>query len=301
MPAFRARYFLVLAAIATFAGDAKSAPPERPVLLAQQSPAPNRTAPPPDASWPNAANTGIPAGTTLTVVEGNLKIETPGTIIDGKDIRGCVQVLAAGVIIRHSKIHCTFAYAVLSGGFTGERFLIEDSEIECSAPDGKGTPGTTAVGDNTFTARRLNIHHCENGFDVDLDVTIQDNWIHDLTDDPQAHTDGIQFAVGRNVLVEHNAIYVIGTSAIITHPTSMDGVVIRNNLMAGGAYTLYCPRQHSANVHVIGNRFSRALYPRGGAYGVWTDCHKVAELRDNVWDDTGQPLAGQPIPRPPRD
>lgn len=257
------------------------------------------SAPQPARPWPSAANTGIPAGVTLSLLDGNLKINEPGSVIDGRDIRGCVHVTAPGVVIRRSRVRCTFAYAIESNGYTGTPLLIEDSEIDCSDGTGKGTRAT-AVGDNNFIARRLNIHGCENGFDVDVDVTIQDNWIHDLTDDPEAHTDGIQFAIGRNVLVEHNAIYVIGTSAIISHPTAMDGVVIRDNLLAGGAFTLYCPREHSNDVHIVGNRFSRTLYPRGGAYGVWTDCHRIAELRDNVWDDTGRPLAGQPIPRPPR-
>jgi hypothetical protein len=251
----------------------------------------------PVAVWPNASNTGVPEGTELTLVKGDLAIRVPGTVIDGKFIHGCVAVHAPGVIIRRSKIRCTFAYAIISSGFAGERLLIEDSEIDCKHENGIGSL-TTAVGDTNFTARRLNIHDCENGFDVDIDVTIQDSWIHDLFDDGvKAHTDGIQIAIGRNVLIERNAIFVKGTSAIISHPTSMSDVTIRNNLLAGGGWTLYCPRDRSSDVRVIDNRFSRLFYPRGGAAGPWTDCEKVAELRGNVWDDTGQPLPGQLRPR----
>lgn len=253
------------------------------------------TDPPPVASWPNATNTGVPEGTSLTVVHGDLAIRTPGTVIDAQDIRGCVTVTAPGVIIRRSKIRCAFGYVVLSSGYTGARLLLEDSEIDCTDEDGMASRAT-AVGDNNFSARRLNIHDCENGFDVDTEVTIQDSWIHDLLDDEIAHTDGIQVAIGRNVLVENNAIFVRGTSAIITHPTTMNGVVIRNNLLAGGACTLYCPRDRSIDVRVIGNRFSRLYYPTSGAYGPWTDCENVAELRGNVWDDTGEMLPGQPRP-----
>src|SRR5262245_3590368 len=152
----------------------------------------------PVTAWPDATNTGVPAGTQLATVNGNLTIKTAGTVIDSQFIQGCVAVSAPGVIIRRSRIRCTSSYAVLSSGYTGERLLIEDSEIDCLASDGRATR-TTAIGDNNFTARWLNIHGCENGFDVDDDVTIQDSWIHDLLDDPvNAHTDGIQIAIGRN-------------------------------------------------------------------------------------------------------
>lgn len=247
------------------------------------------------APWPDATNTGVPEGVILTVVDGDLTIRAAGAVIDGKDIRGCVVVTAPGVVIRRSKIRCTFGYAVLSSGYAGTGLLIEDSEIECRDSNGVGTRAT-AVGDNNFTARRLNIHNCENGFDVDVNVTIQDSWIHDLYDDEEAHPDGIQIAIGRNVLIEHNSIFARGTSAIISHPTTMSGVTIRNNLLAGGAYALYCPRDRSSDVRVIDNRFSRIVHPKGGVYGPWTDCGKVAELRGNVWDDTGKLLPGQPIP-----
>jgi len=249
--------------------------------------------PAPVAPWPDASNTGVPEGTILTVFNDNLAIRKPGTVIDGMDIRGCVSVTVPGVVIRRSKIRCTGGYAVLSGGYTGGRLLIEDSEIDCRGGNGLGT---TAVGDNNFTARRLNIQGCENGFDVDIDVTIQDSWIHDLYDGPGAHADGIQFAIGRNVLVEHNAIFVRGTSAIISLPKAMNGVTIKNNLLAGGAYTLYCPRDPSSDVRVIDNRFSQIYYPKGGAFGPWTDCENVTELRGNVWDKTAQLLPGQPRP-----
>lgn len=238
--------------------------------------------------WPDATNTGVPLGTTLDSIDDDITVREAGTVIDAKRISGCVVVYAPGVIIRRSKMRC-----VMSSGYTGERLLIEDSEIDCR--DSERTGRTTAVGDNNFIARRLNIHNCENGFDVDVDVTIEDSWIHDLFDDgKEAHTDGIQIAIGRNVRIERNRILVKqGTSALISHPTDMVGVVIRENLLGGGAYTLYCPRKHSRDVHVIGNRFSRLYYPRGGAYGPWTDCRNVETLRDNVWDDTGRPL-GRP-------
>ncbi len=44
------------------------------------------------------------------------------------------------------------------------------------------------------------------------------------------------------------------TSAIITNPTQNNGWVVEDNLMGGGAYTLYCPEQ-GTNLMVRDNRF----------------------------------------------
>ena len=73
----------------------------------------------------------------------------------------------------------------------------------------------------------------------------------------------------------------------------MNGVTIKDNLLAGGAYTLYCPRDRSSDVRVIGNHFSKMYYPTGGAFGPWTDCLKVSEVSGNVWEGTAIMLPGQ--------
>ncbi|GAA0714170.1 hypothetical protein GCM10010199_13950 [Dactylosporangium roseum] len=239
-------------------------------------------------AYPTAACAGVPADTALTAVDGDLTIDVPNTVVDRKNIRGCVNVRAPGVVIRRSKVSCAnfIAIASFAGAYTGTGLLIEDTEIDCRSTRG------TAVGDTNFTARRVNVHGCENGFDVDTDVVIADSYIHDLYNSAEAGTDGIQFAIGRNVTVTHNTIYANGgTSAIITHPTTTTNVVISDNLLAGGAYTLYCPRDSSTNLQVVNNHFSRKFHPAVGAYGPWTNCEKAAKNHGNVYDDTGTPLA----------
>jgi hypothetical protein len=232
------------------------------------------------------------------VVNGDLRITTANTVIDARDIRGCVSVEAPGVTIRRSRIRCANSYVVYSHVPTsaGAALSIIDSDIGCETAAGAATSGT-AIGDTNLIATRLNIQGCENGFDLDTDATIVDSYIHDLLrDDVVAHTDGIQFAIGRRIVIRHNTILVDGTSAIIQNASGVDDVLIESNLLGGGAYTLYCPAGPSTNERVIGNRFSRSLYPKGGAYGPWTDCERVAVLRGNVWDDTGEALPGQPLP-----
>jgi hypothetical protein len=244
----------------------------------------------------------VPPHTTLTPYTGPEEISTPNTVIDGKTM-GCVRVTAPGVVIRNSKISCTDFYAVLNADRTyiGKPLLLEDSEVDC-----KDTR-RTGIGDANIVARRLNIHGCENGFDIDQNITVEDSYIHDLYNDPEAHTDGIQLSFGHwngsafeccalNVTIRHNTIYSVavdgslGTSAIISNSGGDRNIVIENNLLAGGAYALYC-EQHSTGVDYVvrNNRFSTKFSPKVGAYGASTECSDETQS-GNVHHETGRPL-----------
>jgi hypothetical protein len=178
------------------------------------------------------------------------------------------------------------------------RLVIRDSEIDCRGRPGEGGTG---IGDRNMVVVRVDITGCENGFDADSYVTITDSYIHDLynssTGDP--HTDGLQSGIGRDLQVEHNVFYGFstgctfpddsgscnGTSAInIGGQPDMATVadsVVRRNLLAGGAYTLYCPLQPPMNFTVSENRFSTVFSDtapkpadrdRVGAYGPEDGC-----------------------------
>jgi hypothetical protein len=240
--------------------------------------------------YPDAGSTGVPAGTALTVMSGDQKITTAGTVLERKDIRGCVTILAPNVTIRKSKISCGGFYGIWSYGknYSGGGLLIEDVEVDC-----KNT-NATAIASYGLVARRLNIHGCENGFAIDNNVTVENSFIHDFFIGAAGHTDGIQLAGGAKIVIRHNTILNQGdggTSAIISNETGMSDVLVTGNLMAGGAYTLYCPKTSSSNYRVIDNRVSRIYKPKGGEYGPWVYCQSAAEVSGNVWDNDLQPLA----------
>jgi hypothetical protein len=265
--------------------------------------------------FPGADTTGVPSGTVLTPYTGPSTITTPdgpvstittpNTVIDGKTM-GCVVVQAPGVVIRNSKISCTGFYAILNTdeAYTGTPLLLEDSEIDCQ------NTRHTAISDTNFIARRLNVHGCENGFNLNQNVVIEDSYIHDLYNDEIAHTDGIQFGIGHfvdgqivpgvlNITIRHNTIYSMGvdgsfgTSAIISNrtPNNDHNVLIENNLMAGGAYTLYCDQDGATGVNyrVVNNHFSRRFSPKVGFWGPSADCADETQS-GNVIHETGQPL-----------
>lgn len=236
---------------------------------------------PSSCGFPDADNTGIPAGTVLATA-GTSTISTPNIIIDGKDL-GCLTVNAANVTIRNSRIHgqCYFAIRSNSVGL-----VVQDSEISCENSTGTG------VGGKGFVVQRSEISGCENGFSMDAEATVADSFIHAMYLASGGHTDGIQVYSGAsNIGILHNTIFNEddgGTSAIISDDNNMTNINIQGNLMAGGAFTLYCPTKTSGAV--TNNRISKLFKPKGGEYGPWIHCELASPRTGNVWDETGAAL-----------
>jgi len=250
---------------------------------------PGCAAHPSACGFPDATNTGVPAGTKLTDVDGDIEVRTAGTVIDGKSVNGCITVYAPRVTITRSKISCGGYYGIFSYGknYSGGGLTITDVEVDC---EDTNATGIAAYG---FVATRVKVHGCENGFAIDNDATVRDSYMYDFYVGEAGHTDGIQLAGGANVTMTHNTIFNLsdgGTSAIISPDSGMSNVVVSDNLMTGGAYTLYCPRDSSSDFRVTGNRISTLFGVNGGAYGPWVDCDRVATLSGNVWHANLQPL-----------
>jgi parallel beta helix pectate lyase-like protein len=257
-------------------------------------PAPGQSkcvASPSSCGLPDASNTGVPSGVALSN-SGSISVDTPGALISGLNISGCVTVTAPGVTIKNTRItgNCTYAVQT-SGGADASgaaRLTIQDSEISC------GNQPLTGVGDNNLTLLRVEISGCENGLDIDNHVTVQDSYIHNLVTCCGAHTDGAQLnARGTDITFLHNSILSAapgGTSAIIMHTEEGNShVLVQNNLLAGGAYILYCPRVPSDDIRVVGNRFGPAGEGSGGAaYGATDGCNGIADFSGNIWDATGK-------------
>jgi hypothetical protein len=287
---------------AVFTGTAvldRSRSRARPLSVTQ---APGTPSPTPTNGFPDDSTTGVPPGTTLTPYTGPSTISVAGTVIDGKAM-GCIRVTAPGVVIRNSHISCTGQTVVgaFDGAFSGEPLLLEDVEIDC-----QNGPGT-GVGDAFITVRRADVHGCENGFDLNQSVIIEDSYVHDLWNGAGAHADGIQFAGGHfengtlvdaalNLTIRHNTIYSVGydgsltNASIISNPRGDRNILIEKNLMAGGSYTLYCDYEGTAtNYRVIDNHFSRVFRRTVGAYGPSEGCSDET-LSGNVYHEMGAPV-----------
>lgn len=218
----------------------------------------------------------------MLTAAGTSTINTPDIVIDGKDL-GCLTVNAANVTIRNSRIHgqCFFVIRANSVGL-----VVQDSEISCENSTGTGLAG------QGFVLQRSEVSGCENGLSVDNLVTVADSFIHGLYLANAGHTDGIQVFVGASDIgILHNTIFNEndgGTSAIIAGSDGLTNINIQGNLLAGGAYALYCPTRTSGAV--TDNRISKIFKPNGGQYGPWVYCEFADPRTGNVWDDTGAAL-----------
>ncbi len=213
--------------------------------------------------WPDATNTGIPAGVTLTS-SGNLVITKAGTVISGLDIKGTVYINAPNVTLIDCKITAaSFAVVQIAQGVTGA--VVQNCEINGVGTNNDGSNGISGQG--TFIGN--NIYNVENGINVTGSSVIQDNYIHDLKASGSPHYDGIQIDGGvSNVTISHNTIINPWgqTSAIMidNYFGSISNITVNNNLLAGGGYTIYDDGHFNSNpitgVSITNNHIKAGQY-----------------------------------------
>jgi len=143
-------------------------------------------------------------------------ISTPGTVLSGVDVEGCVSVEASNVTITDSLVRSSHLCsggvgsgvgpgAVVSTGNNGgggvSNLTVTDTEI-----DGLNAPGDTmGIGQSDYVCLRCNIHGVAHGAKADQNVLVQDSYIHDLADDHATHTEDLFFDGGAgNVVWRHN-------------------------------------------------------------------------------------------------
>ncbi len=237
--------------------------------------------------YPTTTTAGVPAGTKLTVVNGDMTVTTNGAVISGKEIHGCIEVRATNVTIRNTRIIGPCAYGVSTYSAGGTTVL---SRVEINCTDGRGT----GLAGPHFAAHAVYIHDCENALEINANSSVVDSVLTARDGAPTSHGDGIQSQDGTNVVIRHNTLLVPGgndsiTSAIITNPTQDNGWLIEDNLMGGGGYTLYCPEQ-GTNFVVRDNRFVPptlgSLY--SAKYGLTDACdHTGITWTGNYQDSDG--------------
>jgi hypothetical protein len=198
---------------------------------------------------PGPGNTGVPAGTALKVMDGNLTITTAGATYSGLDIHGFVRVQAPNVTIKDSIIRGGVAPAdiglVNDTDSSATNFLIEDSELVPMDPSVQidGIKGWN------YTALRVEIHGTTDGAKIyGPNATIENSYIHGLVTyahDPdqggkQSHNDGVQILSGTNLKLIGNTIEGGSNTAVMItqdHGTTSN-LVIDNNWISGGAISV---------------------------------------------------------------
>lgn len=259
---------------------ATTAPATTPPATTPPATTPPATTPPASGTPLAPPRAGLPDGTQLHTLTG-MTITQAGTVIDGADIVGGVRVQADNVVIRNSKIDGQGMAGVLvqSGSL-----ILEDTTI---------TGFDTSVGGDNYTATRVEVTRgFSDGFKIGDNVTIQDSWCHDMTPAEGAHADCGQVQSGiRNATIRRNWFdvgNVDGNAALFMAPdlgpSSPGPLVVENNVLGGGNFTLQCVDGDNGNYFIDDITIRNNEFLRNSNYGPMR-INVPATVSGNVYQD----------------
>lgn len=280
------------------------------------------------ASFPNASNTGVPAGTSLTSYGGSCTITTDNTVITAKIVT-CdpLEIRAANVAISNSTTHQIWLDTDLAGA-SAWNFTLTDSEVTVTALINQAT---VCCGDYVITRSELQggdySSQCEMGTTNGtngVNCTIKDSYLHgqNVQDGQAWHAGGFISEGGPNVLdIDHNYIVCdVPTNAadggctgdlnLLAWYGTMQDATIHNNFFGttastprapgGGPTADYCTYGGSVvanptttRVKFINNTYEKGVNGVCGASGPMTNFNigdVGNEWTGNVYDD------GTPVP-----
>ncbi len=281
----------------------------------------NCAASPHTCGYPDATNTGVPAGLKLLSVpdqaskgpgwayqDGAVFVYGKNAVFAGYRVNGQVTVSGSGAVVRDNFISddgdnpdTNDGVALVSNprnvtienntlispyGTTGDRGMV------MGIRDVTGEAMGTRVLDN-------NIADASTGIQLYIGL-IEGNYIHDITyADPSNHLNGttsngsvVPLTIEHNTILNHNS----QTDAVsLFEDFGVEAnVLITNNLLAGGGYAIYGGQNPggpvSYNVRITDNRISTIYYPQGGFFGPVTAFDPTARgnvWSGNFWDSTG--------------
>jgi hypothetical protein len=308
LPAAAIRLTIVAASVAVFAFFA----------IAAHAAAAGCFATPSACGYPDATNTGVPAGTALTTVSSVTL--GAGQTLEGKIVTNGVRVTGANATIRNSVIKTPSGgngTTAIEMGNGANNFTIEHSEVT-----GNGSK-TNAPESNVWN------HYEDSGFRV-IDsylhgvpdnieggvAEVRDSFIAVDAEYPAAHSENI-YLCGGTANVQHSTLYNESGETSLIFGDGICGkgntVTVENSLLAGGGYMLQPNSKGvSAPVRIVNNRVGRCVtaahqdsgggyvcasgkdangfWPRGGQYGLDTELGSSAVWSGNVWDDNSQPM-----------
>jgi hypothetical protein len=204
-------------------------------------------------AYPTSDCTGVPAGwTPTTTITGNLVVSTPGAVIENYLVTGTIDVRAANVTIRKTRVYGSidnFITNIIYGPL-----LIEDSEVVLPPGDTFSDDFGSAIGVANYTCRRCKIVGRAEGWRVGGSgysgagpVTIEHSYAKLQVTQAQCdaydpHGDGIQGYGGPFATINHNTIDQrddpCPTAPIFIPDQGNDGATVTDNLLAGGGYSL---------------------------------------------------------------
>lgn len=266
-------------------------------------PAPPTTTPPPPPTPPGGTgvpgpdNTGVPDGTVLTPYYGNITVTQDGTVIDGLDVYGFVDVRADNVTIRNSVVRGTDPgtrnMALVSAYGDHVNLQITDTTLVGAYP----SPYLDGLKGRNFTATRLDISNVVDTVLIFGDnATVQDSWLHGNTHfdpDPRtpdgiSHDDNIQIEGGSNITIRGNTLEGAFNAAVqVTQNYSRtQNVAVLDNAIAGGWCSINLSEKDRGPIRgfiVRGNEFGPSAM---SGCGVIAPPSSPVQMVDNVYAGT---------------
>jgi hypothetical protein len=239
-----------------------------------------------------------------------MTITTPGTVIDGLDVSGCIIVRTNNVTIRNTRVRqngLCWGGAIDTEYGPYSNILIQDVEVDGQ----RQNANAPLVGSGGYTCIRCNVHDGGQGFHLTNNVVVVDSYVHDLYGSGSSHNDAVLSNGGEHFLVSHNTLICdvgfpgnastgggcTGAFNLFGDFGQIDDVAADNNLFRGGSYCVYAgsgfgkPYPNSTHVRITNNKFVRTnpYWNQCGQYGPYTG---YAPNTGNVWSgntwmDTG--------------
>ena len=217
----------------------------------------------------------------------------------------CVKIMANNVTIKRSRISCASYYTINTSDPPTSYKNLTLTDVEIDGKNATNEPGIAVMATQGATYTRIDVHGFgSSGPRLASNTTVQDSYIHGFVCSPPDHSAGMTANDGgTNINVLRNNVDIstgkdgCASTAIGIDQDfgTYDGVLIKGNLVNGGAYCMYTAQnQGSKNIHVEDNHFGRKYYSSCGGFG------PVAQVASgngntftgNVWDDTGMPVNG---------
>lgn len=233
--------------------------------------------------FPDASDTG-PGSTTLTDQSGNQEIRDDGTVINGWDLSGSLDIYANNVTIENSIINSENWWAInLRSGYSGLRVIhCLLTGVPGQGPDNGGEDyAVSNMGDGSVEVGWDDISVFTNAISLGNGY-VHDNYVHDMVpfinhSGVYAHVDAV-ISDGDDTIgltIEHNTL--LNSVPLNEGPTSAVGLLpntgvisnttVEDNWLAGGSYALYGGGAGAYDVVVKGNVFSMQYTSQCGYYG----------------------------------
>jgi Domain of unknown function (DUF4082) len=299
----------------TKASSASSSPPAAVPSGPTGSGQTNCASLPSRCGYPDATNTGVPAGTTLLRVPQDVTSgpgwvwdsrgwlqASSGAVVSNVIVSGSINVAGSNITVKNTRI-------LVSGESWGiglqhaTNSVVSNNEIGILGGTPRLMVGVKDIyGDSSGSqVLRNNIANTATGIQV-FEGLIADNYVHDMGYASGDHVNGSTSNGSTTMLtIRHNTILnkFDQTDAIsLFQDFGIEANrLITDNLVAGGGYSIYGGDNQrfgkTSNIKITNNRFSTLYYSKGGYYGPIaafdpTGSGNVAS--GNYWDNTIAPV-----------